>query len=143
MSPNGFGLHFSNEEGERDLLRLMTGQLLQVLEKTLEFDQRDEFVTLCKEMSDIRNQLAHQLARRIDFERLQLTAEKYRDKFKRADQLFWEADDFRLFYKDQKRSDHWEWHLKEILDSSNDAEELAECHRLVALRRQAGYGMDV
>lgn len=39
------------------------GQLIAVLEHCLEFDEKDEFLKLCKEMSGIRNKLVHELAR--------------------------------------------------------------------------------
>jgi len=139
--PNGFGIKFGSKEDDSDLEKLMTGQLIAALDKSLEFEEKDEFLSLCKEMAEIRNKLAHQLARKVNLDDIRGTTEKYRTKFARAKKLFFQADDvFRLFYKDSRKDDSWDFLLEEMLE---DAElDLADkCKRIIKLREEAGFGV--
>ena len=135
---NGFGIRFPNE----NLDKYTSGQLLQALERSfLDFDQRDEFIKVCNEMNSIRNQMAHQLAKQPNLEQLKQTAEKYKTKVATVEELFSAADDnFRLFYKDEKKSDTWDIYLQEALNDASGGEERAEYERLIKIRKEAGYG---
>src|SRR3954468_16219357 len=110
----------------------MTGQLIAVLEHSLEFEEKDEFLQLCREMSEIRNKLAHELARRVDLAKLQITTDKYQVKYQRAEELFFQADDiFRLLYKDSKKDDSWDRMLREMLESELEADVEVQCKRVI------------
>lgn len=141
--PNGFDIKFSAKEDDGDLERLMTGQLITVLEHSLEFDEKEEFLKLCREMSEIRNKLTHELARKVDLAKLEATTDKYRAKYKRAEELFFDANDnFRLLYKDSKKDDSWDWMLQDMIEDGLEANTKAQCKRLIELRKAAGYGVN-
>jgi len=57
-----------------------------------------------------------------------------------AEDLFSSADDnFRLFYKDQKKDDKWEWTLQDALENASDDTERAEIQRLIEIRKVARF----
>jgi hypothetical protein len=144
VASNGFDIKFSTKDHDADLERLMTGQLISALELSLEFDEKEEFLKLCREMGEIRNRLTHELARKVDLGKLEATTDKYRAKNKRAEELFFEADDtFRLLYKDYKKDDSWDWTLQEMIeDDGLDGDMKAQCKRIIKLRKAAGYSLN-
>ena len=140
--PSGFDVKFSSKEDDSDLEKLTTGHLIDVLEHSLEFEDKDEFLKLCRELSEIRNKLAHALGRNLDVANLKETTNKYRAKYERAEELFFQADDtFRLLYKDSKKDDSWDLILEDMLEDGLDPGAEAECRRVIELRKAAGYGV--
>jgi hypothetical protein len=56
-----FGWHFPKKQTGANLDGLMFGQLLDMLDHSVDFDQKKEFIEACKKLSSARNRLAHEL----------------------------------------------------------------------------------
>lgn len=143
LIPDGFDYKFSNKEGNKDIENFMTGKLLDVLQNSLEFDNKEKFILACSELSQIRNRLAHELTRSVKLDKIKKSASKYRQKFIALEELFDEIHDiFCLFYKDQRKDDKWDWLIDEqiqMLDAEKDKDEIKECKKFIKLRKDAGF----
>jgi hypothetical protein len=143
LIPDGFDYKFSNSDDNKDIENLMTGKLLEILKNSLEFDQKEEFIQTCLELSQIRNRLAHELTRKVKLGKIKNSASKYRQKFIALEELFDEIHDiFCLFYKDQRKDDSWDLLIDDqiqILDAENDKDEIKKLKEIIKLRKEAGF----
>ena len=144
LVPVGFDYKFSGKPNNSDLDKLTSGQLLNVLDNSLEFEGKDEFLKSVRALTEKRNVLAHHLARQPKLGRIREIAKEYRTKFAETEEIFWEANDvFYLFYKDQRKEDHWEWLLDDALENAADSKESAAIKRLQKLRKEEGFSDDL
>ena len=61
LAAKKFGWHFPKRQTGTQLDGLMFGQLLDMLDHSVDFYQKDEFIAACKKLSAARNRLAHEL----------------------------------------------------------------------------------
>lgn len=54
----------------------MFGQLLDMLDHSVDFDQENEFIDSCKDLSAVRNQLVHELDTGVSLPEIKKLAEK-------------------------------------------------------------------
>lgn len=112
----------------KDLEGITTGKLIDILQNSLEFDKKEDFIQASFGLSQIRNRLAHELARSVKLERIEQSATKYRENYKELRGLFDIVHDvFCLFYKDEKKDDKWDFILEEyigMLNADEDAKEI-------------------
>jgi hypothetical protein len=142
LVPVSFDYKFSSKPNNTDLEKLTSGQLLNVLDYSLEFEGKNEFLAAARELTETRNVFAHQLARHSRLSDIAKMARTYRYKFMSVEKGFWEANDlFLLFYKDQRKDDHWDWLLQDALENTEDAAETAILKRLTRMRRSHGFGL--
>lgn len=143
LAVSEFEIQFGQDDGAASLDKLMTGQLIAALDATIEFEEKQAFLSLCKEMSEIRNRFAHQLARQTDLAGLRGTAEKYHEKYAHAFALYEQASDtFECLFKDHRKDDSWDFMLKDILEEEPELEYELAVQRVVELRKAAGFGVD-
>ena len=61
LAAKKFGWHFPKKQTGTNLDGMMFGQLLDMLDHSVDFDQKKEFIEACKKLSTARNRLAHEL----------------------------------------------------------------------------------
>lgn len=139
LVPDDFDYKFSKKDDNSDLDNLMFGQLLDKLDHSLEFDNKEHFIEKCRELNQTRKSFVHELTK-IDLDKIAERAKNYSDKYKDLIKLFYDIDDnFRLFFKDHRKDDSWDMMLSEFLDLGEDPDEIK---RLIDIRKKAGFGND-
>jgi hypothetical protein len=95
LAIQGFGWHFPKKQTGDSLDKFMFGQLLDMLDHSVDFDQKKEFIDACKELSAVRNHLVHELDKGISLPDIKKLAEKCEtlrgqiiDEFNGADEHF-------------------------------------------------------
>jgi hypothetical protein len=126
LVPRGFGWRFSRTQtgaAGANLDKVMFGRLLEILEGSIEFDAKADFIEACRRLNEIRNQLAHQLSKSSSIDQLRQTAERYRRGYVEMVHLFNNGDDeFTWHYALMVHDIIWDHIIEEKLASA-DAEE--------------------
>ncbi len=84
------------------------GRLLNLLESTLDFEGKIEFIDACRAQNAIRNRLAHELLDGIDSRAIRKLAIEYKDGDEDVVDAFNEAtEDFSWYYCSQLVDKRW------------------------------------
>jgi len=117
--PEGFGWPTAKYEMSGVRENAMFGRILQLIENSLEFNQKGEFLNACRKQGKIRNRLAHRLIEGLSLEQIRDLAHEYKRGEREVINTFNDADDqFSWFFTMQILNTRW---LDAILEQINSA----------------------
>ena|SRR5438045_308497 len=89
--------------------KAMFGQIIEEIRKTIDFDHRDELITLAEKVNANRIQLVHGLTKHDSVETISGRAKEIKNLF---DEYFFKFDDvrdwFMLVFKDLRKDGEWD-----------------------------------
>lgn len=122
--PNGFGWPSAKYEQPGVRENQMFGRILQMIEKSLEFNCKHEFIAACSKQSRIRNRLAHSLIEGITLQEIRDLAHEYKEGDEDVVHYFNEGDEsFSWFYYEQILHPKWDVLLSTQINSAEDKNE--------------------
>lgn len=93
----------------------MFGQLLNDIEKTITFDDKEKLVASCKELNEVRIRLVHKLTTRSSLAEIKTQSSKIKDTFDEIFTLYDEIyDGFRVGFNNHKKNGDWDEWLEEM-----------------------------
>jgi hypothetical protein len=102
---------FPAEISFQEKKKLMFGQLLEELQRTVSFEGKDDLIAKCQELNKIRVDIVHRLTRNT-------TLEEISRKAAQVEKLY--ADIFSLFIKSQEHFDQCFHNFKKEITSRSD-----------------------
>lgn len=127
LVPRGFGWRFQRSQvgaSGANLDKVMFGTLLQILETSIEFDAKADFIQACHRLNQIRNQLAHELSQSASIDQLRKLAERYSRVYDETVDLFNDGDDeFSWHYAMMVHDIAWDHIIEERLGSKDPDEQ--------------------
>lgn len=94
--------------------KMMFGKLLNELENTVEFEQKEQILNKSRELNKIRIQIVHGLTKQTSLERVPELANQVKNLYDEIFVLCEEVNDFfHLTFKDFKKDVDWEEYLEE------------------------------
>ena len=91
--------------------RRMFGQILDNLEKSVSFEKKEEYISKCKELNEIRIRMVHRLTRKSSLQNIKDQSSRIKGIFDNIYCLFEEIhDDFKVSFNRYKKDIDWdEW----------------------------------
>jgi hypothetical protein len=132
LAIQGFGWHFPKSQRGPALDKAMFGQLLQMLEHSVDFEQKKEFIEACDKLSKVRNRLVHELDSGVSLPDIKKLAEQCAalrgdiiDAFNSAD------EHFSGFFLDIVHDPEWDRMLRQVRYDATE-NEVARVDALIA-----------
>jgi hypothetical protein len=124
--PRGFNWKFSRRETGDGLSKLMFGKLLEILDNSMEFEVKADFIEACRKVNEMRNKLAHQFASNTSLDDLRQLAAQYKSGYDEVGNLFNQGDDeFTWHYSMMLHDIMWD-HLIAAECNSKDSDHVAK-----------------
>jgi hypothetical protein len=118
LALQGFGWHFAKRQTRAGLDKLMFGQLLDLLDHSIDFEAKGPFIAACEKLSGARNRLAHELDKGVSLQDIQIIAKECAELDEIIGDRFNDADE------------HFSWFYVRILDDER-------WDRLLSLRMES------
>jgi hypothetical protein len=113
LAIQGFGWNFPKSQLTPALDKAMFGQLLQMLEHSVDFDQKKEFIEACEKLSRVRNKLVHELDQGVGLAEIKKYAEECAVLHTEIIDAFNSADEhFSYFFLEIVRDPAWDTMLR-------------------------------
>jgi hypothetical protein len=121
---HGFGWRFHKSHTKKELEGQMSGKLIDILENSLEFKGKSEFVSAFKAQNSIRNRLAHRLVEGLTVEELRALANEYESTCRTLVDWFNDADEaFYCFFQETLGTKVLDGLVLRKIEDTTDAEE--------------------
>ena len=89
----GFSWTPPSAQTGRHLNEVMFGRLLELLEHSVDFGNKKEWIETCRALNQIRNRMAHQIGRNATLEDIRQSAEQFKRRYDTVVHLFNDADE--------------------------------------------------
>jgi hypothetical protein len=146
LALKGFSWKFSRRQTGAHLDTLMFGQLLDMLEHSVDFSEKEVFMTACKKLSIARNRLAHELDSGVSLQEIETLAKECEGLYYKIAECFEDAhEDFSDAATDAIDDTDWDELLRskrKIASSDETAKLRAISDKLQSVRQENALRRD-